>query len=83
MVRTSRQCLDLAMAHVKSGVRLQEFGVIIEGHAKGEDVRDSPLQFAAAVLFRVTSMIDTLVTPLLTWFPISRNLIGRLPKNSM
>lgn len=34
LVETTRQCLDKAIAHVKPGVAIKEFGDIIEKHAK-------------------------------------------------
>lgn len=34
LVETTRQCLDLAIAHAKPGVAFKEFGDVIEKHAK-------------------------------------------------
>ncbi|KAK5097521.1 Methionine aminopeptidase 1 [Lithohypha guttulata] len=36
LVETTRQCLDLAIAHAKPGVAFKEFGDVIEKHAKSQ-----------------------------------------------
>ncbi|KAK5329328.1 Methionine aminopeptidase 1 [Exophiala xenobiotica] len=38
LVETTRQCLDLAIAHAKPGVAFKEFGNIIEKHAKTQNL---------------------------------------------
>ena len=38
LVETTRQCLDLAIAHAKPGVAFKEFGNVIEKHAKTQNL---------------------------------------------
>lgn len=38
LVETTRQCLDKAIAHVKAGVKISDFGDIIEKHAKSQNL---------------------------------------------
>ncbi|KPI45579.1 Methionine aminopeptidase 1 [Cyphellophora attinorum] len=38
LIETTRQCLEKAIAHVKPGVAIKEFGDIIEKHAKSQNL---------------------------------------------